>query len=1324
MLNRISCDGQSVQIRPRAMDVLVCLASHNGDVATKQDLIDAVWRTEFVSENALTHVIAELRTELGDDAKNPTYIENIPRRGYRLLAEVSRDESDRSGVARIVPMPSSRVALRPEDDLDPYPGLAPFTEETAEFFFGRETEVARLWRTITSRRLLALIGPSGVGKTSFLRAGIVPAAPDGWGVVICQPGASPFVALARALVPEFAGDVESTSALFDIRDTDSAFAMVSRWRHRHERALLIVDQFEELFTLNPVETHHQFIGLLRRLVDGAGLHVLLSMRDDFLHRCHALEAARPIFDELSVLERPDATSLRRALVEPARRLGYAFDDDETVAEMVAFVEDEHGALPLLAFAAAQLWERRDRGRRLITREAYEAIGGVGGALARHAEATIDQIGRERLPIVRELFRNLVTAEGTRAVREWAELLSVFCESSDESPAAVLRSLIDGRLLTSYEVREEERKSSRRVEIVHESLLANWPRLVRWQTQDADAAQLRDQLRQAARIWHEHGRTDDMLWTGSSYREFAVWRERYPGGLSELEEAFASAMTSLATRRRRRRRIAAVAALALAVVIAAVFGALWRRSVLETRRAEAAKLLALAQLHLDKDPSGALAYAGSSLELSDTAEARVFALRALWKAPPARVLDGARAGTSVSMKRPVFSHDGSLLAAPGHGEEVLVWEQHGGEPIRLPGHTVSPRGENVAAWTTTGYLVTHHPNDPRVRIWSMPDGRMVRDIESSAPTWWQVGETHLLAAIGPAADGLIELKRWDLPDGDAEDLGSVDPEALGVTFSAFDPSGRGWIFVRGTTIYYRRLPLRDDDREIAIGRHDNQPLLLLGTLSGSTRSPPGRTRRSVWTRDRVTGEMRCWSLDRPSLQPINVIPPHPDPAESRYAVRDASGSWWRSRLMGGKGPLIWDLGGLPGALPQRLDRDTDWYQSLMDIHPAGSWLVATGDSWNDLVFWPLTSRYPSIVGDAPPSTPALAFAPNGRWLTTAWSGESVRIFPLDSGAKRDPIHLDWTGLVSNLVFDSGGQSLLTVGFGDKLAIVDPDGGPVRRLEGFSRHHFLQAAAFSPSGRRVAAGTCFGTVEPKALRVWDLESGDVSILDLEAHFMKGEEDRGIEVSGTGWDRNVVDLAFIDESTLMIAGWRGIRTWNVDTGVIKPVISMPPGTWVRMRVSGDRARMVTAEWVSRSLRDVVIHDLDTGTRKALPERSDRLTGFALAENGEVLATAHADGGIRVGRIDGGDAHLLVGHEGAVRSIAVSSDLRWLASSGQDGTLRLWPMPDLSKPPLQTLPHDELIAKLRSLTNLRAVRDPESATGWTIEIGPFPGWETSPTW
>ena len=219
--------------------------------------------------------------------------------------------------------------------------------------------------------------------------------------------------------------------------------------------------------------------------------------------------------------------------------------------MVAAVSHERGALPLLAFAASRLWEKRDREQGLLTRQAYQEIGGVAGALAQHAEATLETIGAPRAPVVRELFRNLVTAQGTRAARERADLLSVF-GSEDGSPerveaAGVLDALIAARLLTAYERPGEDGTASRQeVEIIHESLLANWPRLVRWQTQDADGAQLRDQLRQAAQVWETRGRPEDLLWSGTAYQDFALWKVRYPGGLSATEEAFAEAATRRGT----------------------------------------------------------------------------------------------------------------------------------------------------------------------------------------------------------------------------------------------------------------------------------------------------------------------------------------------------------------------------------------------------------------------------------------------------------------------------------------------------------------------------------------------------------------------------------------------------------------------------------------------------------------------------------------------------------------------------------------------------------------------------------------------------------
>jgi len=520
-----------------------------------------------------------------------------------LRTAVARDPAQRYHSAHTLIRELERMTSRAEgaDEVNPYPGLASFREEDAEYFFGREAEVEAMWRTLQQPHLLAVIGPSGAGKSSFLEAGLIPARPPGWSCVVTTPGGSPFVHLAQALASELAGEAEAVRELVRTDDADAMASAVGRWRGRHDQVVLMVDQFEELFTLNPPEVQSCFAELLGRLALEAGVHVLLSMRDDFLFQCQTLPALHPVFSEITPLGPLVGGALRRAVVQPASKCGYRFEEDALVDEVLTEVEGERGSLPLLAFAVNRLWEERDRGEGLLTREAYQRIGGVIGALARHAETTLEQIGEQRQAIVRETLRNLVTAQGTRAVRDRDELLSVFdgdlTAGAESKPARegareVLHDLINARLLTTFELGSDDEQPQRRIEIIHESLLDTWPRLVRWRTQDADAAQLRDQLRQAAATWDDHGRSVDLLWTGTAYREYALWRERYPGGLTALEEDFARAMTAHARLRRTRRRLVVAAAFIVLLVVLGVVGASRQQAVTEARRAEAARLVAL------------------------------------------------------------------------------------------------------------------------------------------------------------------------------------------------------------------------------------------------------------------------------------------------------------------------------------------------------------------------------------------------------------------------------------------------------------------------------------------------------------------------------------------------------------------------------------------------------------------------------------------------------------------------------------------------------------------------------------------------------------
>src|SRR5262249_42319322 len=206
------------------------------------------------------------------------------------------------------------------------------------------------------------------------------------------------------------------------------------------------------------------VGMAARSVDDP-IRVILTLRDDFLVRAEQLPPFQQrISQGLHLLTTPSPTDLERILIEPARRAGYSFDDPALAGEMVAAVAPQPRALALLSFPGVKLWEQRDRHFHKLHRKAYDAMGGVGGALASHAEAFLAQIMPEERRLVREAFRRLVTSEGTREVLARRELAQVL--GGEAQAGAVIRKLIDARLLVS----SEGEGSEPLVEIIHEALL--------------------------------------------------------------------------------------------------------------------------------------------------------------------------------------------------------------------------------------------------------------------------------------------------------------------------------------------------------------------------------------------------------------------------------------------------------------------------------------------------------------------------------------------------------------------------------------------------------------------------------------------------------------------------------------------------------------------------------------------------------------------------------------------------------------------------------------------------------------------------------------
>jgi len=273
----------------------------------------------------------------------------------------------------------------------------------------------------------------------------------------------------------------------------------------------------------------------------------------------------------------------------------------------------------------------------------------------------------------------------------------------------------------------------------------------------------------------------------------------------------------------------------------------------------------------------------------------------------------------------------------------------------------------------------------------------------------------------------------------------------------------------------------------------------------------------------------------------------------------------------------------------------------------------------------------------------------------------------------------------------------------LWLVSTDRASPRRVADFSVSF---ATAVSPSGRLAAAGAA--RRDQAMLLVWDLGSGQARILE-------SLENENLPYAPP------MDLHFVSEGRLLASRDGSVRLWDLGTGDSQLLIKEGVE---RFEVSPDGRQLVTWSWGFKSAdRPAVLYNLEDGVSRELASHGTKVTSVAFDASGTVVATSSWDGIVRVGPVTGEPPHLLLGHEGVAQSVAVSPDGEWIASGGgDDGTVRVWPMP--KGQPFHTLPHDELLDRLRSMTNIRVVKDQESATGYRLELEPFPGLQENPVW
>jgi formylglycine-generating enzyme required for sulfatase activity len=432
-----------------------------------------------------------------------------------------------------------------DETRSPFRGLEPFTEADAQDFHGRDADTDAAVERLRTRGLVPIIGPSGVGKSSFIAAGLVPRLKEaGPQVVISlRPGRKPWVGLTNALATA-GGDRELLAG----REPGSLLRALRQLAAvKQARVLLAIDQFEEAVTLaEPDEAKALLDALAVVPMADEPCRIVLTLRSDFLGSFATTRLEGSLADVM-VLRPLGVKDLEQAVLAPLTRVQYRPDEPSLAHRIAVELDGQASALPLMQFAMDSLWRRRDSGLRVVLTREYEAMGGALGALAGHAERIALELTDTQRGFTRALMLQLVNVDGTRRPRTREELLAKVGPDGAES----LDHLLRNRLLSSGTNAET---GAALIELAHESLTTNWPALTRWLAETQEARTLSHEIEQAAKLWESRGRRETETWAADAVRDTRRRVQTWQIALDPLQEAFLLEGERRAERLQRARRL--------------------------------------------------------------------------------------------------------------------------------------------------------------------------------------------------------------------------------------------------------------------------------------------------------------------------------------------------------------------------------------------------------------------------------------------------------------------------------------------------------------------------------------------------------------------------------------------------------------------------------------------------------------------------------------------------------------------------------------------------------------------------------------------------
>jgi WD40 repeat protein/energy-coupling factor transporter ATP-binding protein EcfA2 len=1152
----------------------------------------------------------------------------------------------------------------------PYLALRYFEEADSHLFYGRDEHVRELLSKLELNRFVAVLGSSGSGKSSLVRAGLLPELKSGmipsaghrWKVIEFKPGSSPMQELGRAF--ELGLGIAQATEIIAEGPLGIAHAVDSAKLEAGANVLIIADQFEEIFSYlreeqaagRGAEAREQAQALVRRLLDATAepdlrIYVLLVMRSDYLGDCAQFpDLPERMNASLYLVPRLRRDQLQRAIEAPVGR-----DIEPAVVQrLLGEVGTDRDQLPGLQHLLNRMWFAAAGGR--ITLAHYAEAGGWKRGLEQHLDQVYEGLTPPQQEACRLVFQRLSEIDRGRAVRRRATLEQLGALRGRVVAATVVERFHQEGFLRLSGLNQDT------VDVMHESVLRGWPRLAGptgWMEEENRAER---RLRELLAVAHEAswrlGMTTaekkaapgisgltlrNLVTWRNKFQPTAAWASRYADG-SEFDAAMGFLNWCEAreldgqrgARRRTRVLIAALAFLAIVLSAAAAgFYLLGHRALLLAKKSESRELVAYSVEQKDRDPERSILLAMYAVNATlaydpSNAPAATTALHAAILASQVRLTLRGHKGPIYSVS---FSPDGKRVATASFDKTAKIWDAATGkELMTLSGHegwvwsvTFSPDGTRLATASI----------DKTVKIWDAATGKELMTLRGHEGPVWTVAFSPDGKRLATGSDDKT-AKIWDAQTG--KELITLRGHSDKIESVAFSPDGK-------------RLATASDDKTAKLW--DAQTGKELMTLRGHADkvesvafSPDGRRLATgsddktakLW--DPQTGKETMTLLGH--YDEVARVAFSPDGKRLATASTDETAK-------------IWDAGN--GRELMTLRGHQNWVYSVA-FSPDGNRLATTSEDQTAKIWDAQGGTELMTLRGHQGAIGSVAFRPDGARIATASADKTAKIWDAQTGQNLMTLH-GHKDAVWSAAFSPDGRRLVTGSWDNTAKIWDAETGrELMTLRG--QADWIYSVAFSPDGRRLATAS-----KDNSTMIWDADTGK-ELITLRGH-------AGSVLSAAfSPDGKRLATASFDKTT---------KIWDAETGKELMTLQGHEGPVLSVTFSTDGKRLATGSWDNTAK----IWDAETGKElMTLRGHAAAIWSVVFSPDGKRLATGSADETAEIWDAQTGKALTsLLGHEATVFSVAFSPDGSRLATASLDATVQVYPV-DLGD--LLTLAHSRV--------------------------------------